>query len=195
MLDDAWLCLKIVNSLLADRQLPEISEDYYQQTFNFPIIKYYQKLGFDFSSEPFETISTEFIEEYEAKRHQCELREDALNILDRICQSSLTQSILSASKSSYLLQTITELGLQQNFTTINGLDNHHAFSKLEVGKTFIAEQKISPTEILMIGDTIHDVEVAEAMGVECCLIPSGHQSQERLSACGVQVINHLSELF
>ena len=195
LLDDAWLCVEIINSLLAKRQLPKISRDDYQQIFTFPVIEYYQKLGFDFSNEPFESISTEFIEEYKVRCNQCELRQGALRILNRIFQSRVTQSVLSASKQSDLSQTLTEFGLYQFFTAINGLDNHHASSKLEAGKAYIAKQNFHSTDVLMIGDTIHDVEVAEEIGVDCYLIPSGHQSHERLSTCGVQMINNLSELF
>ena len=51
----------------------------------------------------------------------------------------------------------------------------------------------SPKETLLIGDTTHDAEVARAMGIECVLIPCGHNSRERLVQCGVDVVKALSE--
>ena len=36
-------------------------------------------------------------------------------------------------------------------------------------------------EVVLIGDTIHDFEVAEEIGADSILIASGHQSKERLT--------------
>ena len=46
----------------------------------------------------------------------------------------------------------------------------------------------------MIGDTLHDSEVAEAMGIECILVGNGHVSDARLKKTGRRVILDLSEL-
>jgi phosphoglycolate phosphatase len=44
----------------------------------------------------------------------------------------------------------------------------------------------------MVGDTLHDVEVAEALGISCVLIAQGHQSRERLDQAGVPVFADLN---
>ena len=44
------------------------------------------------------------------------------------------------------------------------------------------------------GDTIHDFEVAEELGVKCILIADGHQSKRRLIKTGAKVIDNLSQL-
>ncbi len=49
-------------------------------------------------------------------------------------------------------------------------------------------------ETLLIGDTIHDFEVAREIGADCLLIANGHQSKGRLLTCGVPVLNSLTEL-
>ena len=51
-----------------------------------------------------------------------------------------------------------------------------------------------PSEVLLIGDTVHDVAVAEAIGVDCLLIPGGHQDDQRLEASGARRIGCLSDL-
>jgi phosphoglycolate phosphatase len=61
------------------------------------------------------------------------------------------------------------------------LDNIHAKSKKEIG---VAWKNANPNiRALMIGDTDHDAEVAEAMGIDCVLVTAGHQSRERLEKC------------
>jgi len=46
----------------------------------------------------------------------------------------------------------------------------------------------------LIGDTIHDFEVATELGVKCILIADGHQSLERLMQTGGIVIGDLNQL-
>lgn len=45
----------------------------------------------------------------------------------------------------------------------------------------------------MIGDTLHDAEVARALQVRCVLIARGHQSKETLLKAGVPVDSSLAE--
>ncbi len=39
---------------------------------------------------------------------------------------------------------------------------------------------ICPAETLMVGDTVHDAEVAKALGFGCVLFTGGHNSEWRL---------------
>lgn len=194
LLDDVWLCVEVMNSTLSKRNMPLETLESYQRLFEFPVINYYKKLGFDFSHEPFEVLSTEFIQEYERRRWQCDLRAGALSILTKNVQKGLSQSIVSASSQSLLDGDVNHFEIRHMFSSANGVDNHHAFGKIEVGKRHITELALRPDEILFIGDTVHDYEVARAIDVDCWLIFSGHQDRDRLEACGVKVIDSLSEL-
>jgi phosphoglycolate phosphatase len=194
LLDDVALCVNIINSVLVKRNLSPISVEYYREIFSFPIIQYYEKLGFDFTQESFESIGTEFILEYEKKRSLCALMTDAKKTLQYFTRLGLTQSILSASKENYLLDAVGGYGLASIFMEINGLDNHYASSKIDIGLAFMTRNNLNPKTILLIGDTMHDADVANALGVDCCLVPNGHQSPRRLAACGVSVVASLSEI-
>jgi phosphoglycolate phosphatase len=46
----------------------------------------------------------------------------------------------------------------------------------------------------MIGDTLHDAEVAAKLNCKCILVAAGHQSYERLMATGLTVIKSLNEI-
>ena len=43
-----------------------------------------------------------------------------------------------------------------------------------------------------VGDTLHDAEVADALGARCILVAGGHQTTERLAAAGRPVADSLS---
>lgn len=193
LLNDANLCVEIINTLLTKRRLSALTLERYREVFTFPIIHYYEKLGFDFSQETFESIGTEFITMYEKMRNRCSLMPDATKTLNYFAQLGLTQSVLSASKQSYLIQAIGSYGIDSTFMEINGLNNHYASSKIDIGKDFITRNKLDPTKILLIGDTTHDADVAASIGADCCLIPNGHQSQKILVTCGVPVVGSLTE--
>ena len=61
LLDDAWLCVEILNDLLEKRKMPLITPALYGRIFDIPVIDFYEKIGFDFSIESFEIVGTEFI--------------------------------------------------------------------------------------------------------------------------------------
>jgi phosphoglycolate phosphatase len=48
--------------------------------------------------------------------------------------------------------------------------------------------------MVLVGDTLHDHEVALEIGCRCILVADGHQSEARLKATGAQVIDTLIDL-
>jgi phosphoglycolate phosphatase len=47
---------------------------------------------------------------------------------------------------------------------------------------------------VLIGDTLHDKEVADALDMDCILVASGHQSKEALSSRDVTVVDRLMDV-
>jgi len=194
LLDDLNLCLEIINNLLIKNHLPAVSRDNYLAIFGFPVQDYYRNIGFDFEKESFEVVSTEFISAYEIGRPNCLLMSGAQETLEWFLSSGYTQSILSASKQAYLNKAVFDYGIKDYFISINGLDNHHAAGKFDLAKEFMIGQNLAPNTILLIGDTLHDAEIAASLGVDCWLIPNGHQDRQRLESAGVPILDSLSDL-
>lgn len=194
LLDDLQLCLEIINNLLAARNLPPVSQKRYLEIFGFPVQDYYQQLGFDFSQEPFEAISTEFITAYEQGRPECQLMDGAEQALAAGADLGLTQTIISASKKDYLRNAVREYGIDHYFRDVLGLNNHHAAGKSLLAADYLANASWQPDRILMIGDTTHDASIAASLGIRCLLIPNGHHSQVRLLSTGAVVIESLLEV-
>ena len=61
LLDDAWLCVDVMNRMLKERGMPLKTLEEYRDLFDFPVKDYYSKLGYDFNSDPFDEIGMEFI--------------------------------------------------------------------------------------------------------------------------------------
>ncbi|MBF89821.1 MAG: hypothetical protein CMG75_09270 [Candidatus Marinimicrobia bacterium] len=194
LLDDAWLCVDIMNSMLQERSLGTLDIDRYQRLFDFPVIDYYRRLGFDFSKESFEKSGTEFIKRYEMRQNELVLNEGVKDTLEKINLLGLSQSILSASSDVILQELTTRLGLRHYFVKVIGLDDHYAFGKIEKGKAWMKELKKNPDEVLLIGDTSHDFEVSKELNIDCILIPSGHYSKEKLLDLDVPLISSISQV-
>jgi phosphoglycolate phosphatase len=194
LLDDAWLCLDVINGVLSRRNMSTISLRQYQELFNFPVVDYYVRLGFDFEKESFEIVGTEFIDNYEKRRHEVNLQKGAKAVLKSVREAELTQSLLSASLQTTLYEMVEYHRLSDTFLKVMGLDNHYAHSKVEIGKAWMDELHYGPHEVLFVGDTVHDHEVAQAIGADCVLVLSGHHRREKLEACGVPILSSLSEV-
>ena len=194
LFDDAWLCVDVMNGVLERRNMPKLTLERYQEVFDFPVKDYYKRLGFDFDTEPFEISGTEFIVEYEKRRHEASLQPNAKEVLQKISDIGITQSLLSAYKQETLEELVDYFDLRPFFIKILGLDNHYAYGKIENGKQWMSTLRFKPHEVLFIGDTVHDHEVAEAIGADCVLIPSGHHTREKLETCGVPILRSLEDV-
>lgn len=194
LLDDQWICLEIINKMLGKRGIELLTKSDYKEVFGFPIKEYYERLGFDFLSEPFEALSEEYISEYDARSLECGLQVEVREILEELRGMGLSQSILSASREETLRQVVKEFGIDHHFIQISGLDNDYAASKIDIGRDWLKTQSFQPHEAVMIGDTEHDFHTAQAMGTDCILIANGHQSIERLEKYEISVLESVSEL-
>jgi phosphoglycolate phosphatase len=195
LLDDAWLCVEILNDMLTRRKMKTTTLTRYQADFDFPVISYYLKIGFNFEKESFDSIAREYIEAYELRRCKCCLRAGAVDIIKLLKAEGVSQSVLSASQKSSLVEALKLFGLTDFFENIAGLDDYYAHSKMDIGRNLMKNLSADQKEILLIGDTTHDYEVARELGADCLLTPAGHQSKERLLACGAKVCDNLDEFF
>lgn len=194
LLNDAWLCMDVMNGMLAARGLPLLTLAEYQRVFDFPVIDYYRRIGFDFEKEPFEQIGTEFIQAYEGRRLECDLHDGARQALTFFQQAGLPQTVLSAHEQNALKSLLTHFDLSSFFEQVTGNSDHYASGKLEDGVRWIQDAGAVPREVLLIGDTRHDAEVAAAMGAQCVLLEGGNQDRARLAECGVPLFPSLRAL-
>jgi phosphoglycolate phosphatase len=194
LLDDVDYSIACMNGLLARRQLPLLDRTRYHALFDFPVRDYYYRLGFDPARDSFEALSVEFISAYDAHRWDCQLHAATTQILGEVGRSGATQSILSAYRQETLHEIVAHFGLTPRFMRLTGLDNIFAHSKAELGRAWLAELGLPPTQVLLVGDTLHDLEVAQHMGVDCVLVAAGHHPAARLRARHDRVIDGLAEL-
>ncbi len=184
LLDDADYGMRIINDMLVARGKPARTRDDYARLFDFPVIRFYERVGFNFEEEPFEVTSSEFIERYYDAVYECPLQRGCLELLDHLRQGGIRQLVLSASRQDHLEQLVNHFGLQGYFEALLGIDTIHATGKVQRGVDWIRQSGLDASRVLLIGDTVHDAEVADQMGIDCWLVFGGHNPEDRLRRTG-----------
>lgn len=188
LLDDVDLCVEGLNRLLALHGYPQRYDlEQYRAIFGFPIEDYYIRAGFDFSKHPYPLLAERYMEHYIPASETCGLMEGAVAALEMFKSAGARQVILSASPVSTLRAQVAQRGVEGYFDRLLGLGDIFAKSKVELGLTYLRENGFDPARAVMLGDSVHDAEVAEALGVRCVLQCAGHQLKNVLQTAGVPV--------
>ena len=194
IVNDRWLSVEVLNEILRDFSLPAQSEEDYRENFSFPVIDYYRRLGFSVSKEKFDEIGQYFIRRFNAKRYECSLNEGALELIQKISQKDVPQSVLSAYEKNFLSEALEHFGVKKYLSKFSGLSDVNANTKLELGLKHVASLNLAPEEIIILGDTDHDYAVSQAAQTSCALVATGHQSASRLKKTGAQVFEKFADL-
>jgi len=189
--DDLEASLLATNDILAKRNMPPITLEQYYSYIDSPISRFYAHL-FDLSEVPMSVIGVEFAAFYQD--HFSGLQTGALELLEALQQKQIRQVILSSAHRESILRDAGRLGILPYFDAILAADNLLAEGKVERGKQWLSGQSIPTGNIVMIGDTLHDLETAEAMGISCILCAFGHQSEADLRHSGATVVRDMPEL-
>ena len=189
LINDLELSLDAVNVLLKERDLPTLTIDRYRDIFGFPVIDYYRKAGFDFDKEAFEIPARQYVKLYGEGESKLELFPDVIYTLNHFKENKYRQIVLSAMKDDKLKKMIDNAGISHFFDEIYGIKDNYAREKVSLGKQVVEELNLNPAECVMIGDTLHDAEVAEQCGFDCILFSGGHVSKQRLETTGYRIID------
>ena len=187
LLDDVAAAVAALNRMLMKRGAKAISVEHYRRRFGFPVRPFYAELGVDLERWDWDEICEDF-HRFVLEEPQ-QVRAEASTALMLAQERGWRQCILSALRQDKLASAVEEAGLAQYFDFVFGVDNLDGESKLARGKELM--KSIGGGEVVMIGDTLHDAEVAEALGARCVLVSCGHQTRERIAAAGCAVADSL----
>lgn len=195
ILDDANATAKAVDDLLRKRNMGKITLEEYRKKIVFPVINLYQESGFDLEKEDYQSICDEYIENYLQYSAKATLHKDVVTVLEGFRIKGTVQHIVSASARDILKKQVNYYGIESYFENILGQVDNRADSKVNLARQLIVLTGSKPDEMLFIGDTVHDFEVADEVGFHCALVSNGHCSEERLVATGAPVFASLLELY
>ncbi|UTH74296.1 HAD family hydrolase [Chromobacterium sp. IIBBL 290-4] len=195
LLDDIELAVEGVNLCCRRYRAPAVTRERYRRAFGFPIADFYADLGFDFDAAPFAEIVELYLSHFDRHAADCGLHEGVVELLEQARTAGLGLSILSASHQKALDAAVRAKNVSGYFDQIVGLKHKEAHGKLEEARALQAGLGVSPDRVLFIGDTLHDAEVAAALGWRPLLVSHGHQDELRLQAGGEALLPSLPRLF
>lgn len=193
VIDDLNINFSVINELrriyLA---LGPLTMERYKDEFTFPVKKMYENLDFDFYKQNWEVVANKWLELYQNYKDDYKVHDGIIDILIENRKKGNKNILLSASRLDVLIKQCKDMGIDKYFDEILGMDNIYATSKKPIGIKFMKDK--NPDDCTMIGDTLHDEEVADVMGIKCILVAKGHQSRKVLETGHSEVIDDIREL-
>ena len=184
LLDDTEAALATLNEMIVERGGQPIGMKFYRDHFAFPVRPFYDKIGIVAHDEDeWNGIAREYHEVY--GRQPKRLNPLAVTALEMAKEAGCRQSIVSALRQDLLEADMARNGVTEFFERICGSDNLDGASKLNRARVLLRtlnDTVPSGTHFVLIGDALHDKEVADALGIDCILCAQGSHAAWRLSA-------------
>lgn len=182
LLDDTAACLAALNAMLTRRGRPPITRDFYRETFSFPVRPFYEKIGVRLADEDWNALAREYHDAYRAE--PCALNVETVAALEAVRAAGARQAIISALRQDLLDQATARFGVDGYMTHIYGVDNLDGGSKLARARELAARIRADDpaADLVLIGDALHDGEVAAALGARAVLFSGGGHAAHRLRA-------------
>ncbi|MBO7684713.1 MAG: HAD family hydrolase [Kiritimatiellae bacterium] len=183
LLDDTQAALDTLNSMLARRGGRPITMEFYRDHFAFPVKPFYKSIGVCLENEDWDALAREYHDVYAGRPKR--LNPETPAALERVKASGARQSIISALRQDLLEEITDRLGVAKYMDRICGVDNLDGFGKIDRAREMLSSLRDSSgrdSSFVLIGDSLHDKEVADALGVACVLCGQGSHASWRLRA-------------
>ncbi len=191
ILNDIDVGIAAVNAVLKNHNKKTIDDvDFYRRAFCFPVIDYYDSIGLE--RENFHIYAPEWVNEYNKREPEAPIFDGVEDLMKYLRDNGYKQYLLSATEREMLEKQVDRLEIKEYFHELIGQDTIEAHSKKS--EAILWASREMPERPLMIGDTLHDFEVATAINADCILLAYGHQNKERLRATGCRVFDDIKDV-
>jgi len=187
LLDDAEICRQVMNAVLREHELdPLIDASAYRSVFRFPIRDFYREVGI--GDERFVPAATAYLELLATRVGEARLHEDARTTLAVLRAHGMRQVLASATLPDALARQMAPYDLESAFERVLSIDDPYRASKHDVIARWLSGSGLAADEVLVIGDTNHDREIAHELGMPFVHFDGGHQAwsgeTRRIAALG-----------
>ncbi len=193
IIDDVGNALQCVNDMLERKGRQPITLDDYYTYVETPIIGFYRHI-LPPDELDFQDISRQYHSDYARHINETGLAEGAYELLHKLKAMGVHQYIITANILSEAEELIEKFGISACFDKILGAENTLAESKIDRAKAFFKELNINRNDAILIGDTLHDLETANALGIDCVLVSYGHQGRRLLEEHNAFTVNSLKDV-
>ena len=193
IIDDVNNALGCVNDLLERKGRNPITLQEYYNYIETPIIGFYYHIlppdEIDFTE-----ISRDFHHNYNRRMDETRLAEGAFDLLRELHRQGVHQYIITSNQLEETTLLTKKFGINEFLYGVSGADDTLAGSKTDRAKQLFEELGIHPNDALFVGDTLHDLETANALGIDCVLVEYGHQGKKLLHEHNAFTVPTLKEV-
>lgn len=193
IIDDVRNALCCVNDMLLRKSKAPITLEQYYEYVETPIIGFYRHI-LPPEELNFEEISADFHKDYATHMDQTRLADGAHELLHKLKDMGAHQYIVTANQIDEATDLIEKFGISDCFDRILGASDTLAGSKIQRARDLFESLSIHPNEAIFIGDTLHDLETANALGIDCVLVAYGHQGRKLLEEHNAFTLENLKEV-
>jgi phosphoglycolate phosphatase-like HAD superfamily hydrolase len=196
ILADTAACLYADNEVLKVFGHPPITLKRLQETFDIPISKFWENLGLKRSD--FIHFSKDhglFMGPYLQKVKTARTRSGVTPILKWLSNNNIPAIIFSNHILGDLNKHLRRLKIENYFKIVlarNTSDNSHYHERNKEQKLlkYIKKHKIHHKEVVCVGDTCEEIDIAKQHGMISVAITGGNSSPARLRACKPDFLIH-----
>ncbi|MCK5130499.1 MAG: HAD family hydrolase [Clostridiales bacterium] len=194
LVDDVALGHELLNHIQRKNRIEESSISEYRRIFTFPITEFYARAGLRTNKETFHEMATIFIERYVASARHLRLYPDTKKVLQTLIDNQISNSILTASLESIAIEQMQMYTIQECFTHLTGKQDFYASGKSELIRAHLLKTDCNPNEMVFVGDTLHDAEIAQKIGCDSILVNHGHQDLMYVAKGEMNIASNLKDV-
>lgn len=185
---DTYAILDSVNEVLKFLQLKSVSLNTFQQHFDVPVTKTY--LGLGITEETIKSKALEiakvFHSNYEIRAATVRTRAFVRQLLGWLSENKISAIIFSNHINEPIKKQLKRLKIEKYFSAVLANDALDAAlkerSKKEKLRNYLKENNFSVSEVLVIGDTVEEIEIGKELGLITIALTHGNCSITRLKA-------------
>jgi phosphoglycolate phosphatase-like HAD superfamily hydrolase len=194
LLDDLPVVVDSLNVGIGRYGMSPIDEEGYRDHFTRPVRAFYDSLfGRLVTDMEWRELNKVFHDEYSARVREASLTMDALHALARVDALGWSQSLLSMSPHTDLLQWVSERGVTDRFVAIDGLHSETGGLKAQHMEEHVDPLSVDASDVVVIGDTPDDAIAAWHVGAKVVLYDGGSHHIPALEAMDAPVAHSLVE--
>ncbi len=188
LLSDTATTLRAENSALRAVGAKPITITKFRQSFDMPIVKYWENLGITkaFLKKYLNTIEDTFHLIYEKNSNHTRTRSGTKLVLKYLKQEKILSAIYSNHNVPNIHRKLVRLGIDGLIVKIlanqKAGDNPQIFvrHKENLLNEFIKQKKFKPHEVISVGDTEEEIQIGKTYGYHTVAITGGYNTTARL---------------
>ena len=109
------------------------------------------------------------------------LLEGAKAVIEELSRRSIRLAVASNKSAKFCRKLLSQLGIDRFFTTITGV-GHGLRPKPfpDMVNAMVLDLGLRPEEVVMVGDTVEDIEAGKSAGVDVYALSNGYHPLEKL---------------